>query len=229
MRRVPKPLKSSGKLSRKAGIPEEQGTSQKIDKNRKEKGNINNSKVEGISRSEEIDNPETKESNKKKNHNHVKKIRTIATIGTAIGNIMSKIDEKSVEPRQWITDKIISFAIRTIKDKVEYQMGEENVITLIDPCVAHLLRRINNIETCKEIIEETGIKNSTTTFIPLNNSVEKENTGGNHWSLLVFRKVGRKNEFLHYDPIRGMNKEVAKDMAKKMKKTDRIYFSETTR
>ena len=178
-------LDTVGDPSCKAGNPIDQESSHKHDP----KIEGSNSEVEGILRSKEIDNPETKEYSKRKNHNQIRKIKTITKMGTAIGNIMSKIDERSVEPRQWITDKIISFAIRKIKEKEEHQMEEEKVITLIDPCVAHLLRRINNINTCKEIIEETGIKNSTITFIPINDNAEKEKTGGNHWSLLVFRRI----------------------------------------
>ena len=41
---------------------------------------------------------------------------------------------------------------------------------------------------------------------PVNNDAPEGN-GGTHWSLLVYRK--KDNKFLHFDPIKRMNKKHA--------------------
>ena len=104
--------------------------------------------------------------------------------------------------------------------------GTENgeIIRYVDPCVAHFISRFDSISTCREIIEETEIKKSKITFIPLNNNTNRKKVGGSHWSLLVYRKIGTKGEFLHFDPIKGMNRNTAQEMVNKLNKIEKTSF-----
>ena len=95
--------------------------------------------------------------------------------------------------------------------------------------MAHLIRIINNIDTGKELLSDTGLGDKTIACIPINNRNEQENKRGSHWSLLVWRKERRRGKFLHYDPIDGMNIEVAKDMVRKLKRLDRFTFEANTK
>merc|ERR1712030_46446 len=112
----------------------------------------------------------------------------------------------------WLTDKITSFAIQEIKE--EEENGTENG---------------EIISTCREIIEETEIKKSKITFIPLNNNTNRKKVSGSHWSLLVYRKIGTKGEFLHFDPIKGMNKNTAQEMVDKLNKIEKTKFIKKVR
>ena len=101
----------------------------------------------------------------------------------------------------------MTFAIQKIKEEEERSTEHEESIRYIDPCIAHLIGRFDSISTCREIIEETEIKKSKITFITLNNNTNRDKAGGSHWSLLVYRKLRTKGEFLHFDPIEGMNRK----------------------
>ena len=224
-------LKTAGDPCRKTGYPGEQETSQKergYGIRKKVKGEY----VEGISRPERIDNPET-EGNKKYDQNKVRskirKLKTITSVGLAMGKMMSKTDEKSIEPGQWITDKIITLAIQNMRGNQEINRVIEERVTIIDPCVAHLIRIINSIETSRELVSDTGLREKTIACIPINNRNEQENRKGSHWSLLVWKKDRRRGKFLHYDPIRSMNTGVAKEMVNKLKRLDGATFEANKR
>ena len=140
---------------------------------------------------------------------------------------MADTDKKSLNPGQWLTDRIISYAINKIKEEEEIgKIINGKDVQYIDPCVVHLIGRFSNVETCREIIEETKMKDSKITFFPLNNNTEKDREGGSHWSVLVYRKLSRKGEFLHFDPIKGMNETAAQEMLNKLNKIEKIHSKE---
>ena len=94
--------------------------------------------------------------------------------------------------------------------------------------IAHLIGRFSNMDMCREIIKETKMKDSKITFFPLNNNTEKDREGGSHWSVLVYRRKERSGEFLHFDPIKGMNKIPAQEMVSKLNKIDKTVFQKKT-
>ena len=74
--------------------------------------------MEGPSRLKRIDGPETEGKINKNNKKikEIRKLKTMTAIGLAIGKCMSEIDRKSVEPGRWVTDKIISRAIKNMEE-----------------------------------------------------------------------------------------------------------------
>merc|ERR1712030_250943 len=84
--------------------------------------------------SSKVDEPEAKRKDINKKVKEIRKIRTIAAIGQTIGEYISEIDKRSVEPGRWITDKIISKAIKNMEENTEINRTIEESVTLVDPC-----------------------------------------------------------------------------------------------
>merc|ERR1719228_431024 len=113
-----------------------------------------------------------------------------------------------------------------MEENLELNRTIEESVTIIDPCVAHLIKMINSVETNRELIADTGIREKVIACIPINNGNEQENKKGSHWSLLVWKKERNRGKFMHYDPIEDMNSETAIEVIKKLNKVDERNYIE---
>ena len=90
----------------------------------------------------------------------------------------------------------------------------------VDPSITQMLKKLTNISTSRDIINNLRLKEKEYIFFPVNNSTRIESEEGSHWSMLLYKANEPNKGFSHYDPIQNSNHNHAKELANKLRKID---------
>ena len=134
------------------------------------------------------------------------------------GGHLTEEDVISLSDGKYVTDSILLFFITILRKNKKWAM-DRNKIKIVDPSVAHLLKNYRCLDTICNQKTEQKLNEYDWVMYPVNNDAPEGN-GGTHWSLLVYRKNG--NKFLHFDPIKGMNKKHAIELMLKIQDEEMI-------
>lgn len=110
----------------------------------------------------------------------------------------------------WLSDDTIWQYFDLINDKVI----KKNRITCLNPVICQAVKML---EDFKFILEPINLKRMKYIVLPVNDCFESnlsENSGGTHWSLLVYEN--ERSIFYHYDSIRDHNTDSAKIISTKL-------------
>ena len=131
-------------------------------------------------------------------------------------------DIESIKEGKWMTDIIITYMLNNLQSWI--QKEGKNVICL-DPTVVQCIRK-GEKTVVEDIIKKRGLIDTEYIFLPVNNNDYLDRDAGSHWSLLVYIKS--KDEFNHYDPIRGANKRHALEIVSGMVKASKNFRNKIT-
>uniref|UniRef100_A0A915J5L0 Ubiquitin-like protease family profile domain-containing protein n=1 Tax=Romanomermis culicivorax TaxID=13658 RepID=A0A915J5L0_ROMCU len=119
----------------------------------------------------------------------------------------------------WLNDNIISFCFEYFRQiKYAINLKSSARFCFVSPDVVQLCK-FSDLSTMREIFRVLNQQNCELTFLPINDNESSVQSGGSHWSLLVYRETTKT--FYHYDSMGEgtVNFHVARQMC------DTIYMS----
>ncbi len=134
-------------------------------------------------------------------------------------------DTASLRPGTWFTDGIIHFYLDYLSFDFPLSSSTRSLCRFISPQTTFFLLHEDDEKEIAEALESSDLATARFFFFPLNNNSNLTGTGGSHWSMLVAdTKLNTEQtadetksiRFLHFDPIRGTNRHVAKQFADKL-------------
>ena len=185
---------------------DEEGEAGGVDNNKKDDDAENEDKDEEAGdNNKEMDEAEImwigkKIGNKNKNSKHQSNVNNKVLVYD--GGHLTEEDVISLNDKNYVTDSILLFFINMLR-RVNMRNMDKNKIKIVDPSVAHLIKNSRCLNTIDDQKNKEKLNEYDWVMYPVNNDAPEGN-GGTHWSLLVYRK--RDNKFLHFDPIKGLNK-----------------------
>jgi Ulp1 family protease len=109
----------------------------------------------------------------------------------------------------WLTSNAIDFFFCLLLEKYESLLSARRIV-LVSPATMFLALMSASEEDAAEIAEPLNLSKAEVVLFPLNNQSDMTSCDGSHWSLLVFERGNEEGRFLHYDSMRGSNKEIAR-------------------
>ena len=113
--------------------------------------------------------------------------------------------------QEWLSDTVIEFYLeylRCVKFKDYYDQ-----IEIIGPCVAQLLKNIDNKEDIVNELEPLNLPGRKIVLIPVNNA-DADNSEGTHWSFMFY--LPGSQSFHHIDTLDPLNSDAAHEIAGQM-------------
>lgn len=126
-------------------------------------------------------------------------------------SLLRKSDMNLLMEPNWINDKLIGFCFEYY-EREQFNHSADR-IALISPSVAQLMR-FASVEDLAVLLEPLHLPSKQYVFVPINNNPDPSKVGGSHWSLMVY--VRSKQEFQHFDALKGSNLPVAKKFVDKL-------------
>ncbi|KAH9518937.1 SUMO1 sentrin specific peptidase 8 [Bulinus truncatus] len=126
-------------------------------------------------------------------------------------SLLRKSDLDLLQEPNWINDKLIAFCFEYF-EREQFNHSADR-IALLNPSVAELMR-FAAVEDLAVLLEPLHLPSKQYVFVPINDNPDPTKVGGSHWSLMVY--VRSKQEFQHYDALRGSNQSVAKKFVDKL-------------
>ena len=143
---------------------------------------------------------------------------TLTTIG---GVPISLADRRSLDYGKKVTCTIISLYMK--QAEILYEL-EKNKILLLQPAVVQLLQLYGR-EDVKEQKKQLNMANYDWIFFPVSDRKDTmDGDGGSHLSLMIFNK--KDHRFLHFDPLRGLNKRSALELMTNLLDCDSVTSDE---
>ena len=143
------------------------------------------------------------------------------TLTTIEGVPISLADRRSLDYGKRVTCTIISLFMK--QAEIHYEL-EKNKILLLQPAMVQFLQ-LHGREDVKEQKKQLNMENYDWIFFPVS---DRKNTmdgdGGSHFSLVIFNKKDRR--FLHFDPIKGLNKRSALELMTNLLDSDSVTNDE---
>lgn len=125
-------------------------------------------------------------------------------------SLIHQSDVDLLEGPYWINDTIIGFCFEYF-EKEQFSHSADK-LALIGPAVTQYIR-LTPDNQLKELLSPLNLPSKQFVFLAVNDN-QSVNAGGTHWSLLVY--IRSKQEFQHYDSMKGSNREVAHTLAYKL-------------
>lgn len=124
--------------------------------------------------------------------------------------LLRKNDVDVLRGPHWLTDLIIGLYLEYIEE--QYELKKPRLL-FISPELTQLMK-LSSYQDYMFFFEPLKGNQKDYIFFPLNNNSKKDESGGSHWSLLVFSK----NEMAcyHFDSCQGFNKSIAHEFAGKL-------------
>jgi sentrin-specific protease 8 len=111
---------------------------------------------------------------------------------------MSDVD--LLKGQHWLNDSLIGFYFEYLQ-KLKYK--DFNDLLFVSPEVTQCIKGSTQ-EDLAGLLDPLDAKDKKFIFFPVNDSVVSDESGGSHWSLLVYSKV-ESNTFLHFDSMSRTN------------------------
>lgn len=126
-------------------------------------------------------------------------------------SLLYKADVCLLDDQRWLNDKLLGFCFEYFeREKFNHSADK---LCLINPDVAQCIKILPS-EQLGEFLDPLNLPTKQYVFLPVNDNEQCEQTGGSHWSLLVY--IRNRQEFRHYDSSRDSNKEIARKLAYKL-------------
>ena len=116
---------------------------------------------------------------------------------------------RNLAPKRWLNDQCINFYY----EYLEKEGGVGKEVRLIDPSSVALMLYTQDIDELFEIFDPLELDSAELICCPINDNTDKfQESGGNHWALLVYLKSD--NKFHYYDSGSGVIPHVTKIASK---------------
>ncbi|XP_061186543.1 sentrin-specific protease 8-like [Saccostrea echinata] len=126
-------------------------------------------------------------------------------------SLLYKADVSLLDDQKWLNDKLLGFCFEYFeREKFNHSADK---LSLINPDVAQCIKLLPS-DQLGEFLEPLNLPSKQYVFLPVNDNSQCEQTGGSHWSLLVY--IRSRQEFRHYDSSKHTNQEEAKRLAYKL-------------
>uniref|UniRef100_A0A6V7IS39 Ubiquitin-like protease family profile domain-containing protein n=1 Tax=Bracon brevicornis TaxID=1563983 RepID=A0A6V7IS39_9HYME len=126
--------------------------------------------------------------------------------------LIRRSDLETLDDRSWLNDTIIGFYFDYLERTRATKLSSTKVV-LVSPELTQLMK-MTEPEDYISIIGDRIKRDTDFIFFPLNNSEERMDMGGSHWSLLIYSKT----EFacFHFDSSCNANAEIAAKFSMKI-------------
>ncbi|XP_052780849.1 sentrin-specific protease 8-like [Mya arenaria] len=126
-------------------------------------------------------------------------------------SLLHKSDVDLLIGPHWINDQLLNFCFEYY-EKEQFSHSADKLALLNADVVQFVkLAQDNDIGN---FLAPLNLPSKQFVFLPVNDNQVVNQTGGNHWSLLVY--IRNKQEFRHYDSLEGRNQEIARTLAYKI-------------
>ena len=133
-------------------------------------------------------------------------------------------DYEDTKPNGWFNDNHITYTFEELQKSLSMSSEDNQTFLFIKPSIAHWISTVDSNEKDRESKDHTlssfDLEKKNIILMPVCKRGNNNKEGGEHWSLLVYKKD--INKWYHFDPINTYNDTVARNLANKVNK----YLSE---
>lgn len=125
-------------------------------------------------------------------------------------SLLRQSDLRLLQPGDWLNDRLIGFWFEYLEN--ELFVGQ-NDICLISPEVAQFVKLGSDCDSAM-FLEPLDLNSKGLVLLPVNDLSSLDESGGSHWSLLVYD--GKMKQCYHLDSANKSNSDQAKKMFSKL-------------
>ncbi|ESO91198.1 hypothetical protein LOTGIDRAFT_182489, partial [Lottia gigantea] len=123
-------------------------------------------------------------------------------------SLLRASDLKLLEGPHWLNDRLIGFCFEYF-EREQFNHSADK-LSLISPSVTQFIK-LAPVEDLAVLLEPLNLPLKQFVFLAVNDNDDTDNSGGTHWSLLVY--IRSKQEFHHFDSYNHLNEHIAKKLA----------------
>lgn len=112
-------------------------------------------------------------------------------------SLVRRSDKAILSSNSWINDTLIEFWLEYLANEVFAQYSSE--LVCFSPSLSQIIKLTECIDTIRSMVSSLDVATKSLWIVPVNDSTDMDQEGGNHWSLLVF--LPQEYTFEYYDSL----------------------------